>query len=134
MELKVVLAGTAVTLAGCGVAIAAVGLVGAVPAVLFSGLAGGVVTGWLSSTEVGTAIDVQQGGFYGLHASGLAGIVLLVALQVLDAPAEVQGGSAVLLLVASPMVVVVFALEGLVGGYVGSGLQIAYADRRDARA
>ena len=115
-------------------AILAVGLMDAVAVLLFSAALGGFVTGWLSTLDAGVRSAMQEGGYFGLHASGLGGIILVAALLWLDVPSGVTDPGPALLVVASPMAIVVYALLGLGGGYVGSGLKIAVERRTNAGA
>lgn len=123
-DLRSIGLGAAVTLSIAAAAVLAVGVADAIPAILASGVLGGAFAGWSSSGAVEADNKVQQGGFHGLQASGLGGAVVVGVLLALDVSATVEGAGSLLLLVASPIAIVLFALEGLGGGYLGSGLWV----------
>lgn len=107
--------------------IAVAGLLGAIPVLLLSGIVGGAVTGWYTSSRSTLIGQLQLGGFHGLHASGAGGIVLFLLFLFLDAATIATDEDVLVFLVASPMAVVVYAVTGLFGGYLGSGLRYVHA-------
>lgn len=125
-EPRPVVAGASVLLVIGALAIWLVGPVSAVPAIILAGILGGTVAGWASNDTVEVLDALQHGGFLGLYASGIGGMVVFAVFLTMDVATMAQEGDAHLLLVASPLAIVLFALEGLVGGYVGSGLRVLF--------
>lgn len=111
-----------------------VGFVAGIVVVGTSGLVAGVVAGWVTNPE--TEGDWRAGGYHGMLAGGLAGILVVAA-----AAAVAFGTSSVVLdaapgtwrtaasIVASPLGVPLFTLEGIAGGSAGGGLRFLLADR-----
>lgn len=129
VDLGPIAVGAGVLLGTSALAALLAGPVDAVPAIMVAGVLGGAVTGWLGVDAVEVGDSLQRGGFLGLHASGLGGVVVLAAMLVIDVSAMAEEGDVLLLFVASPVAVVAFALEGLLGGYVGGGLRLLYLRR-----
>jgi len=126
VELRPILVGFGVLLTIGALAVALFGLLGALPTILAAGVVGGAVTGWIGGGTRATWASVQQGGFLGLYASGLGGVVVFAVFLAVDVAAMAGDGDVLLLFVASPLAFVLFALEGLIGGYLGSGLRVLY--------
>lgn len=109
--------------------VAGIGIVGS------SGFVAGAVTGWLTNPE--TAGDWRAGGYHGMLAGGLAGI-----LVVTSAAAVAFGTSSVVLdaapgawrtaasIVASPLGVPLFTLEGIAGGSASGAARFQLSQRR----
>lgn len=126
VRLTPIVVGTAALLATGGLSVAIAGPIRAVPVLLVTGIFGGAVSGWLGNTATKLSTALQHGGFLGLHASGLGGLIVFIAFLFVDTATVPQRGDVFLLFVASPLAPVVFALEGLLGGYLGSGLRLLF--------
>lgn len=111
-----------------------VGFVAGIGVVGSSGLVAGAVAGWVTNPE--TEGDWRAGGYHGMLAGGLAGILVVAA-----AAAVAFGTSSVVLdsapgagrtaasIVASPFGVPVFTLEGIAGGSAVGRLRFLLSER-----
>ncbi len=100
------------------------GFVAGVSIVGASGFVAGVVAGWV--TNPNTEADWRAGGYHGMLAAGSAGILVVSAAAavafggssvVMNAPPGTQ--TTVATIVASPLGVPLFVLEGIAGGSAG---------------
>lgn len=128
-----ILVGAAVVLLSSALSILVFGLADAVVPILIAGLVGGFVAGFSSFDPTTEIHERRAGGLHGVNASGLGGLILVVSLLALDLPATVEGNDFALLFVASPIALVVFVLEGFVGGYAGLSLRLWLEGDRQAR-
>lgn len=101
--------------------VAGIGIVGT------SGLVGGFVAGWITAPE--TEADWRAGGYHGMLAGGTVGILIVataaaIALGDSSVVANTQSGPwmTAASVVASPLVIPLFALEGIAGGSAGGWL------------
>lgn len=110
------------------------GFVDGVLVVGSSGLVGGLVTG--VSTD---AIDEawRAGGYYGMLAAGFVGILLVATAAVIAVTdASVVSGSdpgparTAASVIASPLAIPLFTLEGIAGGIAGGWIQSTTDDDR----
>lgn len=131
-DLRSIVAGLVAMVGFGSAAVAAVGLAASIPLLLVSGLVGGGITGWLAvdaSRVFRTSNAVLVGGVHAAIAAGAGGAIVylyvLTSSQGLSDVIASGGGGVHLLLVGSPLAVVFFGLEGVVGGAVGSAARVA---------
>lgn len=135
-DLRSILAGLSAMLALVAAAVAAVGFAGSIPILFASGVLGAAITGWLTvdTSRVSRLYNaVLIGVVHAVVTAGFGGAV--VYLSVLASPTGVSGiiasgnGGVHLLFVASPLAVVFFAAEGILGGAIGSASRLKAARR-----
>lgn len=126
--------GVLVALAFTALAWLSLGFVAGVALVGTSGFLAGAVAGWVTDPE--TAGDWRAGGYHGMLAGGLAGILVVATAAamafagssvVVDAPAGPWRTAASV--VASPLGVPLFVLEGIAGGSAGGMTRFLVGER-----
>lgn len=93
--------------------------------IIASGALGGFTAAWLLPKTQAT--DWKTSGVTGFHAAGLAGIILFFGYVVLliSGVFRLNGSGNI---ITSPIIIVVFAGEGLLAGLTTSGLTILYRE------
>lgn len=110
------------------------GFVASVSIVGTSGVVAGAVAGWVTNPDTGA--DWRAGGYHGMLAAGSAGILVVGAAAavafggssvVVDAPPGTRTTAASI--VASPLGVPLFVLEGIAGGSAGGMVRFVLSNR-----